>query len=536
MKRLLALLLTVALGLLVLATQGAKGQARLQGAEDKLRRVQKPIVDSYIVVLKADTPGGDVPALAAELTGKHGGNIKFVFQHAIKGFSVQLPAAAAAALSRNPRVEYVEEDGEMSLTQFVVQPGLDRINQRDLPRDFNDGHANDGTGVHAYIIDSGINVNHSEFFGHASIAADFVGDGQNGNDCNGHGTHVAGIIGAGHYGVAPFTSLHAVRVSGCSNTLSTSAAIAGVDWVTNNHLTPAVANMSLGGAPSTSLDSAVRNSIASGVTYVIAAGNDGQDYRNFSPARVSEAITVGAVDFSDAKASFSNYGPMLDVLAPGVGIESTWIGSAFATNTLSGTSQATPYVAGVAALFLQSNPTASPDRVGGAIRKDSTMGRLTLLGPGTPNRLVYSSLNLSYGAPTTPDFAPLYRYYSDSQTDHFYTTDWLGSTINGGYQFEWIEGNVRTSQIPGSSPLYRYYSGVAKDHFYTTNFNELGNGNYGYAFERIEGYVDGSQGAGGFFRYYNSAIGDHFYTTNLDEFRDGNHGYAFEFAEGSLVP
>jgi subtilisin family serine protease len=544
MRRVLSLLFAFTFGVLGFAMQGAHSQTPSRGSAEKFRRVQKPVLNSYIVVLKEAAPGVDTAAVAAELAGRHGGNVKHVYQHALKGFAVELPEAAAEALSRNPRVEYVEEDGEMSFTQFEVQPNLDRINQRDLPRDFNTGGSNGGgDGVHIYVIDSGINSGHAEFFGHASVAADFVGEGGYGFDCTGHGTHVAGIIGAGHYGVAPMASIHAVRINGCSETFAASTVITGVDWVTANHLSPAVVNMSLGGAPNTSLDTAVRNSIASGLTYVIAAGNDSQDYRNVSPARVGEAITVGAVDNSDVRASFSNFGPSLDILAPGVGIKSTWIGSSTATNILSGTSQAAPHVAGVAARFLQSNPTASPDLVAGAIRKASTKGRLSNLGTGTPNRLLYSIINSSYGG-DIPGWLPLYRYYSDASTDHFYTTDWSGSTINGGYQFEWIEGYVRQSplnQTPGSSTLYRYYSGTSLDHFYTTDFNEMGNGNFGWGFERIEGYIDGSRGStcvpnSALHRYWSAAATDHMYTTNPDEFRDGSHGYAFEYVEGCLLP
>lgn len=252
-----------------------------------------------------------------------------------------------------------------------------------------------GAGVHAYVIDSGIRTTHQDFGGRASVAADFVGDGQNGQDCFGHGTHVAGTLGGASYGVAKGVSLHSVRVFGCGGSGATSNVVAAVDWVTGHRISPAVVNMSLGGPADATLDAAVRQSIATGVTYVIAAGNDGVDAGNTSPARVTEAITVGATDMSDARAVFtqfssSNYGSVLDLFAPGQFITSAWWDSDTSQQIISGTSMAAPHVAGVAALYLQSNPGASPATVSDAIVNNATDGRVSNPGPGSPNKLLYS--------------------------------------------------------------------------------------------------------------------------------------------------
>lgn len=316
-----------------------------------------------LLKLKDSVAPADVAAVATQLSRTHGGKIKNVYEHALKGFALRLPEAAAIALSQDPRVEYVQEDAEASIvtTQYSPPTGLDRIDQRYLPLDNSYTYNSTGAGVNVYVIDTGIRPTHQEFGGRASIAADYVGDGQNGNDCNGHGTHVAGTIGGSTYGVAKSARIYAVRVLNCGGSGAYSTIISGVDWVTAYHASPAVANMSLRGSVYDPLDKAVRDSIASGVTYTVAAGNDNDKASNYSPAGVKEAITVGATDPSnDYRAYFSNYGLVLDIFAPGVNITSAWIGSDTDTNTISGTSMAAPHVAGVAALYLQNNPGAGP--------------------------------------------------------------------------------------------------------------------------------------------------------------------------------
>jgi subtilisin family serine protease len=393
MKRVLTLL-TVLIGLsLATLPMFSGGQGHAQNGKGKFRRSQQAIHNQYVVVLKDEVE--DVPSLASRLALAHGGVTRHIYQHALKGFSIQLPEAAAIALSNNPRVDYVAEDGPVSSNTTQTNPpswGLDRIDQRDLP--LNNAYTYDvnGAGVHAYVIDTGIRPTHQDFGGRASIAADFVGDGQNGNDCNGHGTHVAGTVGGTSFGVAKGVTIHAVRVLDCGGFGAFSTVIAGVDWVTANHLSPAVANMSLGGSAFDPLDTAVRNSINSGVTYAIAAGNSSADASGFSPARVGEAITVAASDISDVMASFSNGGTIVDLFAPGVNITSAWIGSDSATNTISGTSMATPHVAGVAAQFLQSNPGSSPASVQAAIVNNASLNKISgIFIAGTPNRLLFSN-------------------------------------------------------------------------------------------------------------------------------------------------
>lgn len=350
------------------------------------------IAGEYIVVFQPGTPGNVVNNASEGARGK-GGSIHFVYDAALVGFAATLPEQALNGLVHNPNVAYIEADQTMSIdaTQSGATWGLDRIDQRALPLNITYNYNYTGAGVTAYVIDTGINIYHSEFGGRASVGTDTVLDGQNGVDCNGHGTHVAGTIGGATYGVAKSVTLVAVRVLNCSGSGTTSGVIAGINWVTSNHNTgAAVANMSLGGGASTSLDTAVKNSIADGVTYAIAAGNNNRDACKFSPARVPAALTVGATTNTDARASYSNYGKCLDIFAPGSSITSAWIGSNTATNTISGTSMATPHVAGVAALYLQAHPTATPAAVATAMKTAATAGVVINPGRGSPNLLLYS--------------------------------------------------------------------------------------------------------------------------------------------------
>jgi subtilisin family serine protease len=269
--------------------------------------------------------------------------------------------------------------------------GLDRIGQRNLPLNQTYSYTTNGTGVNVYIIDTGIRRTHQQFAGRAFVGFDAIGDGQNTNDCNGHGTHVSGTVGGSTFGVAKNVHLFAVRVLNCNGSGTTSGVIAGVDWVTTNHISPAVANMSLGGGASTALDNAVINSINSGVTYAIAAGNSNTNAANSSPARVGAAITVGATTMTDARSSFSNFGSVVDIFAPGSSILSSFNTSDTATATLSGTSMATPHVAGVAARVLQGNPGFTPAQVRNEIVNTATLNHLSGIPAGTANRLLFRS-------------------------------------------------------------------------------------------------------------------------------------------------
>ncbi|HEU0302398.1 MAG TPA: S8 family peptidase [Longimicrobium sp.] len=356
-----------------------------------LRSSASAIDGQYIVVLNEGANPRSVAAVA-------GVSPRYVYTTAVNGFAAGLNAGQLNALRHNPAVAYIEQDQpvQASVTQTGATWGIDRIDQPNLPLSTTFTYLNTGAGVRAYVIDTGILLTHSQFAGRVSTGYDAVTAGGNANDCNGHGTHVAGTVGGTVHGVAKAVSLVAVRVLACNGSGSTAGVIAGVDWVANNHVKPAVANMSLGGGASTTLDNAVKNAVAKGVTFAVAAGNGNflgiaQNACNYSPARVPEAITVGATTSTDAKASYSNYGTCVDIFAPGSSITSAWYTGTTATNTISGTSMASPHVAGVAALYLQSNPTASPSAVAGALIAGATTGKVTSPGSGSPNRLLFTA-------------------------------------------------------------------------------------------------------------------------------------------------
>jgi subtilisin family serine protease len=375
--------------------------------------VQEPTRGSYIVVLKpseARSPSERqtgrplVSVLAQELARAHSGQLASVFQYALKGFAVELTEAQAAALASDPRVAYVEADQivEAVATQSPATWGIDRSDQRDLPLSGSYMYTQTGQGVNAYVIDTGLRATHQEFAGRIGNGFTAVNDGRGTSDCNGHGTHVAGTVGGSTYGIAKQVTIHAVRVLNCQGSGTTTGVIAGVDWVTQNHVDPAVANMSLGGSASTALDQAVANSIAAGVSYAIAAGNSNANACSSSPARVAAANTVGATTSSDVRSSFSNYGTCVDLFAPGSSITSAWYSSDTATNTISGTSMASPHVAGALALYLQTNPSASPATASQALAAAATPNKVGSAGTGSPNRLLYTLFGGSAPGDTTP--------------------------------------------------------------------------------------------------------------------------------------
>lgn len=361
----------------------------------------EPIPGQYIVVLEdhAVTAKSDaaVRSVATELLGKSA-DLKNLYSTALTGFAARsVSEAKATALEDDPRVRYVEQDRTVHAvaSQSNATWGLDRIDARSGLDDEYTYDA-DGSGVNAYILDTGINTSHDEFGNRASVGYDAIGDGQNGQDCDGHGTHVAGTVGGSTYGVAKDVNLISVRVLDCQGGGSLSGVIDGIDWVTQNHQDPAVANMSLGGGTSQSLDDAVQNSINAGVTYAVAAGNSDADACNQSPARVDDALTVGSTTSNDSRSSFSNYGSCVDIFAPGSDITSAWYTSDSATNTISGTSMASPHVAGAVALFLENNTSASPSTAFDKVTNTATEGAISGVN-GSPNLLLYSLLESSDG-------------------------------------------------------------------------------------------------------------------------------------------
>jgi len=376
----------------------------LRGVSDLAPILAKPagpntVPDGYIVVFHDDVANVDREVDA--ISQQHGIRANYRYHHALKGFAATIPAAAVEALRNNPNVAYIEQDqiAQAVATQPNPTWGLDRIDQRNLPLSNSYTYDQTGAGVDAYILDTGIRFTHAEFGGRAVSGFDAITAGGTAADDNGHGTHVSGTVGGTTYGVAKGVRLIAVKVLNSAGSGAFSQVIAGVDFVTSDHTTtPATANMSLSGGVSTALNDAVRASIADGVTYCVAAGNNAADASTRSPASTVEAITVAASSITDAWASFSNFGSVVDIIAPGVNITSAWFTSDVATNTISGTSMATPHTCGVSALFLDANPGASPAAVSSALTSNATPGVITGVPAGTANRLLYSL----FGPPPPP--------------------------------------------------------------------------------------------------------------------------------------
>ncbi len=347
------------------------------------------IDDSYIVILE-DSTFSAASAAAENLADKYDAEIVTTYEHALNGYEIAATEAEALALAADPAVKEVVQNQVFTIDATQTNPpswGLDRIDQPALPLDQSYTYPDSaGAGTTVYVIDTGIRTSHQDFGGRASFGYDYWGG--TANDGNGHGTHVASTAAGTAYGVAKNADIVAVKVLNDAGSGTTASVVGGIDWVTGNASGPSVANVSLGGGADATLDQAVRNSIAAGVTYAIAAGNSNANAANYSPARVSEAITVGATQSNDSRASYSNWGATVDIFAPGTSITAAWRTSDTATNTISGTSMATPHVAGVAALYLADNPGATPAQVWSALDSASVTGQVGSPGTGSPNKLL----------------------------------------------------------------------------------------------------------------------------------------------------
>ncbi|EPD5050443.1 S8 family peptidase [Acinetobacter baumannii] len=353
------------------------------------------IKNQYIVILNKDA--GPSKDFAQNIAKQHAGKVLQSYDTVLKGFAIYLPDTAGTAfieaMKKNPQVLSVESDKIVNIdatTQSTPDWGLDRIDQKALPLNSAYSYLQTGSGTTAYIVDTGILSSHQEFSGRVLSGYTAISDGNGTTDCNGHGTHVAGTVGGTTYGVAKSVNLVPIRILGCDGSGASSNVIAGLDWILKNGKKPAVVNMSLGGATSSSLDSAVENLYNNGYVMVVAAGNSNTDACTSSPARVSKAITVAATDNTDTRASYSNYGSCVDIFAPGSQINSSWIGNNTATKILNGTSMATPHVVGVVAEMLQSTPTASPQTISTNLLNQAS-SNVVKNPSGSPNRLLYKS-------------------------------------------------------------------------------------------------------------------------------------------------
>lgn len=418
-----------------------------------------PIPNQYIVSLKKPLDGSalaNLPVLkqADNLLALVGGGVVLnTYEFAMRGFAVRLSPLQAQLLALNPLVSAIEQDQTMEAvaTQTGATWGLDRVDQRNRPMDGNYVYPDTaGQGVHVYIIDTGLNPNHSEFTGRVGTGRNFAPnssgllgggstDAANTTDCNGHGTHVAGTAVGTVYGVAKKATVHAVRVLGCDGSGSNSGVIAGVDWVTANAIKPAVANMSLGGGDSAALDTAVRNTINSGVSMAVAAGNSNNDACVGSPNKVPTAITVGSTTNTDARSSFSSFGSCLDIYAPGSNITSANYQNNTGSSVLSGTSMAAPHVAGAAALVLARNTSATPQQVRDTLVAEATSGVVTDAKAGSPNKLLYVS-NVGGGTPGVDN--PPVAAFTVSCTNLACSFSGSGSTDDNGIaSYSWTFGD-----------------------------------------------------------------------------------------------
>lgn len=417
-------------------------------------KASRVIPGQYIIEFKDDVK--DPKGLAQQLANEHSGEIKYIYTKAIKGFAAKIPDAAINGLRKNPNVKLVEQDQTVQATATMVPAswGQDRVDQSSLPLDNVYTYNSTGAGVHAYVIDTGIRSTHSQFEGRVSSDGySSIADGYGATGCNWHGTHVAGTIGGATVGIAKGVTLHSVRVLDCNGSGTVASVIAGVDWVTSNKITPAVANMSISGGKSDALNAAIQNSVSAGVVYAVAAGNSASDACGYSPSSEQSVVTVGATTNQDTQASYSNWGTCVDIFAPGSSIYSAVSTDDYSMGYANGTSMATPHVAGVAALYLQQNPSASPSQVTDAIKNGASKNYLGSLGTGSANLLLNSLFNGGTNSgggtvDTQPPTTPSNLTASSPDSNHV-NLSWTGSTDNVdtlGYNI--MRGGVKIATQP----------------------------------------------------------------------------------------
>ncbi len=426
----------------------------------------EPVDGRYIVALNKEATGSQtVQQVAAVLLGPLGGEAIHVYTTVLTGFVADLSPAEAALLAANPLVDYIEQDQTVttSATQANATWGLDRSDQETLPLNGSYRYANDGNGSHVYIIDTGINSTHNDFTGRVGESRNFVSpagllfgnSNTNPNDfedCNGHGTHVAGTAAGSTYGIAKAATVHGIRVLDCQGAGSTASVIAGIDWVATNHQAPAVANLSLGGGNSAAMDAAVRNAVSTGVVMVVAAGNDNQDACNGSPNRVAEAITVGATANNDSRSSFSNHGSCVDIFAPGSAITSAWYQNNSQSKTISGTSMAAPHVTGAAALLRAITPGVSAKAVFDRIIAQSARGQLSSLTSSSPNLLLQVAAADGGNAPVDNSPAAAFSASCDELDCRFNAS--ASSDDKGIASYNWNFGDNGAANGASSQHIY----------------------------------------------------------------------------------
>jgi subtilisin family serine protease len=439
----------------------------------KANNVPADLQDSYIVVFKDDVAESEIDGESERMCGNSSAKKERTFKHAVKGFSGRLTAAAIEEFRRNPKVKYIEQNQVVSLvaTQNNATWGLDRIDQANLPLSTNYTYNTTGSTITAYIFDTGVRSDHVEFGGRVTGGFSAIAAEPTPEDGNGHGTHVAGTVGGSTYGVAKAVKIIPVKVLSATGSGTNAGVIAGLDWAVLNHEAgvPSVGNMSLGGGVSTALDDAVRRCITDGIVMAVAAGNSNVNASNSSPARVAEAITVGSTTSLDARSSFSNFGSIVDIFAPGSSITSAWYTSSTNLNTISGTSMASPHVAGAAALFLEFAPGSTTAQVETGLKNAAARGRISGIPTGTTDALLQINFGTTPSLPTPS--VPTLSSPANLATNVAIapTLSWAAASAAGTYNLQVSTSNTFASTVidlTGLAATSRAISGLANSTTY----------------------------------------------------------------------